>query len=96
MRSEKWITSSVSTADIQTENAKYCSATYQTNNLINPVLFEDAVKQISENAIVIEVSPHSLLTAISKPSLKSQSIYVPLSVKGCSDGMDYLLQALGQ
>lgn len=86
----------MSTADIQTEDAKYCSATYQTNNLLNPVLFEDAVKQIPENAIVIEISPHSLLTAISKPQLKSESIYVPLARKSCPDSIDYLLQALGQ
>lgn len=95
-RSEKWISTSIPKSKWESEEAKYCSALYQTNNLLNTVLFEEATKLIPENSIVIEVSPHSLLQAILKQSLNQEAIYVSLGIRQCLDSIEYILKALGK
>lgn len=96
MRSDKWISTSVSetcTSEKENEEMKYCSATYMTKNVLNPVFFEEATRKIEENAIVIEVSPHSLLRAILKQTCGPELTYVALGSKQCQDSAKYFLQA---
>ncbi|VAW64320.1 Malonyl CoA-acyl carrier protein transacylase [hydrothermal vent metagenome] len=60
-RNHRWI----STSHPKSEwcNATICDEKYFVDNLLNPVLFYDALKHIPENAIVIELGPHSLMRA---------------------------------
>lgn len=60
-RSSKWISSSVPFSEWKTPLALYSSPEYHTNNLLSPVLFEEACKHIPSNAICIEIAPHGLL-----------------------------------
>lgn len=72
---------------------KYCSAEYLTNNLLKPVLFEEASKCIPENAIIIEIAPHGLLQAILKRAHPNTCTNVSLTRK--SDGKSNLNNLLG-
>ncbi|XP_031637736.1 fatty acid synthase-like, partial [Contarinia nasturtii] len=63
-RSDKWISSSVPKSEWDQEKNQLGSAEYYTNNLLKPVLFEEAAKNLPENAITIEIAPHGLLQAI--------------------------------
>ncbi|KAK8762099.1 hypothetical protein V5799_026635 [Amblyomma americanum] len=41
--------------------AKLCSAEYEVNNLLSPVLFREALQRVPADAIVVEIAPHCLL-----------------------------------
>lgn len=34
------------------------------NNLVSPVLFQEGLRHIPENAVVVEIAPHSLLQVL--------------------------------
>ena len=96
-RSSKWISTSVPESEWDTREAKYCSAEYAINNLLNPVLFEEGAKHIPPNAICIEFAPHGLLQAILKRSLPDTCTNIPLTsrMKG-NDNLTFLLSAVGR
>ncbi|KAE8745682.1 hypothetical protein FOCC_FOCC007566, partial [Frankliniella occidentalis] len=75
--------------------AKFCSAEYQTNNLLSPVLFEEALPYIPEQAVLIEVAPHGLLQAILKRALPD-NVHIPLTQRGHADPLRLLLAAIGR
>jgi fatty acid synthase len=79
-----------------THQAKYCSADYHTNNLLCAVLFEEASRHIPKNAIVIEVAPHGLLQAILRRSLSPQCTNIALTQRAHSQGLHFLLSAIGK
>jgi len=95
-RSSRWISSSVPEDRWETEEAMYCSAEYMTNNLTNPVLFEEAFKAIPENAIILEIAPHGLLQAIMRRCCPPGSINLSLTQRGVKDGVLFFLQAIGK
>nr|XP_018896915.1 PREDICTED: fatty acid synthase-like [Bemisia tabaci] len=95
-RSEKWISSSVPKKDWSSDLATYSSPDYHTNNLLSPVLFEDAIKSIPSNAVCIEIAPHGLLQAILKRALPTKVTNVPLTHRSSPDGVKFLLDAIGQ
>jgi fatty acid synthase len=76
--------------------ARYSSAEYHTNNLLNAVLFEEASSHISKNAIVIEVAPHGLLQAILRRSLSPHCINIALAWRAHPQGLHFLLSAIGK
>lgn len=76
--------------------AKYSSPEYHTNNLLNSVLFEDALKHIPNDAIVIEIAPHGLLQAILKGALPETVTNIPLTKKVFGDSVQFLLSAIGR
>lgn len=92
-RSEKWLSTSVP----KTEWAKYhfSSAEYHTNNLLNPVLFEETTCLLPAKAIVVEIAPHGLLQAIVKRSMP-EAIHIPLTQRGNSNNAAFFLSALGK
>ncbi|XP_075983655.1 fatty acid synthase-like [Anticarsia gemmatalis] len=94
-RSPRWISSSVPQNRWHEEAAQYCSAEYQTNNLLSPVLFEETSRLIPSNAVLVEVAPHGLLQAILKRSLSADCRHVPLTKRGHPDNAFLLLQAIG-
>lgn len=74
---------------------KLCSAEYQINNLVSPVLFADALRAVPENAIVIEIAPQAVLQSVLRRTLLSAT-HVPLIGRDHPDPTLLLLQALGR
>lgn len=95
-RSGKWISSSIPEKDWDSDLATYCSPEYLTNNLLSPVLFEDAIKSIPSDAVLIEIAPHGLLQAILKRAMTKKATNVPLTHRSSEDGVKFLLEAIGQ
>ncbi|XP_012234475.2 fatty acid synthase [Linepithema humile] len=95
-RSSKWLSSSVPRNKWSTAAAKLSSAEYHTNNLLNPVLFEETARMIPKNAITIEIAPHGLLQAILRRSLGSEVTNIALTQRGHKDNVDVVLQAIGK
>lgn len=91
------MSSSVPEADWQSPLAKSCSAEYLTNNLVSPVLFEEACKHIPENAIVLEIAPHGLLQAILKRSLSPQNTNISMTLRSKEpNAVNFLLASIGK
>lgn len=95
-RSVKWVSTSVPKSEWNTLKARLCSAEYHTNNLLNPVLFNETASQIPANAVCIEIAPHGLLQAILKRSLPESAINIALTRRGHPDNLELLLGALGK
>jgi fatty acid synthase len=96
LRSAKWISSSIPESKWESDLAKYSSAEYHTNNLLNSVLFEDALKHIPNDAITIEIAPHGLLQAIIKGALPTKVTSIPLTKRVFGNSIRFLLSAIGK
>lgn len=94
-RSSKWLSTSVPINEWDLEANSLSSPEYHTNNLLMPVLFEESSELLPHNAIVVEIAPHGLLQAIVKKSLPN-AIHVPLTQRGHSNNVAFLLSALGK
>ncbi|KAG7203844.1 hypothetical protein KM043_017900 [Ampulex compressa] len=94
-RSAKWVSSSVPQSEWSSSLAKFSSAEYHTNNLLSPVLFEEATALIPSDAITIEIAPHGLLQAILKRSMPPTVKNISLTLRNHKDNTEVLLQALG-
>ncbi|XP_028159018.1 fatty acid synthase-like [Ostrinia furnacalis] len=95
-RSEKWLSTSVPQERWGEPSAKYSSAEYHTNNLLNPVLFEETSRLIPPNAVLVEIAPHGLLQAILKRSLPSTCNNVTLTRRGHPDNNLLVLEGIGK
>ncbi|KAJ4428213.1 hypothetical protein ANN_24228 [Periplaneta americana] len=95
-RSPRWICSSVPEESWDSPLARYCSADYHTNNLLSPVLFEEASKHVPKDAIAIEVAPHGLLQAILRRSLGPNCTNIALTQRAHPQGLHFLLSAIGK
>ncbi|XP_065217068.1 fatty acid synthase-like [Planococcus citri] len=96
LRSKKWICTSAPEHKWDTDQVKYSSAEYHTNNLLSPVLFEEGCRHIPRNAITIEIAPHGLLQAVLKRSLPETVTNIPLTLKNNKNGVEFLLNSLGR
>uniref|UniRef100_T1H832 Ketosynthase family 3 (KS3) domain-containing protein n=1 Tax=Rhodnius prolixus TaxID=13249 RepID=T1H832_RHOPR len=94
-RTKRWISSSIPESSWDSDLAKFSSAEYHTNNLLNSVLFEEASAHIPENAIVIEIAPHGLLQSIVKKSLPNCT-NIPLVNRFEIDTTLHLIKAIGK
>lgn len=93
-RSERWLSTSVPSAQWHEPEAQFSGAQYYVNNLLNAVLFEETVARVPETAIVVEIAPHGLLQAIVRRSLP-RAVHVPLTQRG-SPTAAFFLEALGK
>lgn len=94
-RSEKWISTSVPKEDWDKEGSQLSSAEYHTNNMLCPVLFEEAARNLPEDAITIEIAPHGLLQAIVKKCLPN-AVHIPLTQRGNKENNLFFLSSLGK
>lgn len=94
-RSSKWISTSIPEQRWDTELASYSSAEYLANNLLSPVLFEDVLKHIPPNAVMVEIAPHGLLQAILKRAVPNVNVALARRTKS-EDAVKFLLEAVGQ
>ncbi|KAK3730951.1 hypothetical protein QZH41_008841, partial [Actinostola sp. cb2023] len=94
-RSSRWISTSIPEEKWNSDLAQYSSADYHVNNLVSPVLFQEALEKIPKNAIVIEIAPHCLLQAVLKRSLNSDTTCIPLQTMKQQDNLQFFLANLG-
>ncbi|XP_018397404.1 PREDICTED: fatty acid synthase [Cyphomyrmex costatus] len=95
-RSARWISSSVPEAAWGSPLAQFSSSAYHVNNLLSPVLFQEAIAHIPENAITIEIAPHCLLQAILRRSLPPTVTNIGLHKRDHSDNLAFLLSNVGK
>lgn len=95
-RSARWISSSVPETAWGSPLAQFSSSAYHVNNLLSPVLFQEAIAHIPENAITIEIAPHCLLQAILRRSLPSTVTNISLHKRDHSNNLAFLLSNVGK
>ena len=95
-RSPRWISTSIPEDKWDTELAKYSSADYHVNNLVSPVLFQEALSKVPDDAVVIEIAPHCLLQAILKRSLNPQTVNISLMKRRHPNNLEFFLTGLGK
>lgn len=96
LRSEKWISTSVQEGQREEDVAKYCSAEYFANNLLNSVLFYQTFEHVKKGSVLIELAPHGILQEILNRSSKKNITNVDLASRNHDDGLRYLFSALGK
>lgn len=94
-RSNKWLSSSVPKTRWDLPENQVCSAEYQTNNLLSPVLFEETINMLPQNALTIEIAPHGLLQAILKRSMIN-SAHISLTQRGNKENVNVFFAGLGK
>lgn len=94
-RTEKWISSSVPKNEWDIEKNQFSSPEYHTNNLLKPVLFEEASKNLPEDAVTIEIAPHGLLQAVVKKCMP-KGIHISLTHRGNKENATFFLASLGK
>lgn len=95
LRSKKWLSSTYPEELWTKDETLFSSAEYHTNNLLNPVYFEEVTDILPKNALTIEIAPHGLLQAILKRSVR-EGLHVSLTQRDNKDGMKYFMEALGR
>lgn len=94
-RSERWISTSVPQDQQDLPQNQYSSPEYHTNNLLNPVLFEEGILALPKNAIVIEIAPHALLQPIILKAL-GEGVYISLTKRKSENSEHLLLNSIGR
>ncbi|XP_011142771.1 fatty acid synthase [Harpegnathos saltator] len=95
-RSAKWISSSIPESAWGSPLAQFNSSAYHVNNLLSPVLFQEAIAHIPVNAITIEVAPHCLLQAILRRSLPPTVTNLSLHKRDHPNNLAFLLSNVGK
>uniref|UniRef100_A0A8C3WD43 Fatty acid synthase n=1 Tax=Catagonus wagneri TaxID=51154 RepID=A0A8C3WD43_9CETA len=95
-RSKRFLSTSIPEAQWQGSLASTFSAEYSVNNLVSPVLFQEALWHVPEEAVVVEIAPHALLQAVLKRGLKSGCTIVPLMKKDHRDNLEFFLSNVGR
>uniref|UniRef100_A0A674ETQ4 Fatty acid synthase n=1 Tax=Salmo trutta TaxID=8032 RepID=A0A674ETQ4_SALTR len=95
-RSARWISTSIPQKDWDSPLALYSSAEYHCNNLVSPVLFQEGLTMVPDNAVVVEIAPHALLQAILKRSLKPTCSILPLMRRGHANNLEFFLSHIGK
>ncbi|CAK6981202.1 fatty acid synthase [Scomber scombrus] len=95
-RSSRWVSTSIPQSEWDSPLALYSSADYHVNNLVSPVLFQEALSQVPDNAVVVEIAPHALLQAILKRSLKQTCSILPLMKRGHTNNLEFFLSNIGK
>lgn len=95
-RTDRWISSSIPESEWGSPLAMTSSSAYHVNNLVSPVLFQEALSHVPRNAIVIEIAPHCLLQAILRRSLGLDCTFIGLMKRDEPDNMQYFLSSIGK
>ncbi|XP_039309372.1 fatty acid synthase-like [Solenopsis invicta] len=95
-RSARWISSSIPESAWDSPLAQTSSSAYHVNNLLSPVLFQEAIAYIPENAITIEIAPDCLLQTILRRSLPPTVTCIGLHKRDHSDNLVFLLSNVGK
>lgn len=70
---------------------------YHVNNLLSPVRFAEALRDVPARAVLVEVAPHALLQAVLKRAAPAPlAAHVPLVRRDAPDAATHLLAAVGK
>lgn len=94
-RSSKWISSSVPETKWGLIESQYSTAQYHTENLLNPVLFEETCTHLPKDALTIEIAPYGLLQSILKRTFPDGQ-HFSLTQKNNPDNSIHFLNSLGK
>ncbi|KAK3908916.1 Fatty acid synthase [Frankliniella fusca] len=95
-RSERWLSTSVPEKDWGSPAARLSSAEYHSNSLVNPVLFEEVLQHVPEDALLLEIAPSPILLDVLRRALPEESVVIPLTQRDSADATSHLLAALGK
>nr|CAD7400388.1 unnamed protein product [Timema cristinae] len=95
-RSSRWISTSIAESSWDAPLAKLCSAEYLTNNLLSPVLFEEALELIPNDSVTFEIAPHGILQQALQQSLHKNIINLALTEKNPNDLLESFLSLIGK
>ncbi|KAI4476277.1 hypothetical protein M0804_013731 [Polistes exclamans] len=95
-RSKKWLSTSVPRNEWSSSAAEFSSSEYYANNFMKPVLFEETLDLIPNNAVTIEIAPHGLLQVILEESLQPTVTNIVLNQRDHEDNLTVFLQGLGK
>uniref|UniRef100_A0A8D0GNS8 Fatty acid synthase n=1 Tax=Sphenodon punctatus TaxID=8508 RepID=A0A8D0GNS8_SPHPU len=95
-RSSRWISTSIPESQWPSELAQYSSAEYHVNNLVSPVLFQEGLRHVPDNAVVVEIAPHALLQAILRRALKPTCTILPLMKRDHKSNLEFFLTHVGK
>ncbi|XP_014669584.1 PREDICTED: fatty acid synthase-like [Priapulus caudatus] len=95
-RTAKWISTSIPESRWDSALAQLSSADYHVNNLVSPVLFQEGLTHVPDNAIVIEVASHCLLQAILRRSLNDGTTIIGLQNRREEDNIKFFLASIGK
>ncbi|XP_014671172.1 PREDICTED: fatty acid synthase-like [Priapulus caudatus] len=95
-RTAKWISTSIPESRWDSALAQLSSADYHVNNLVSPVLFQEGLTHVPDNAIVIEVASHCLLQAILRRSLNDGTTIIGLQNRREEDNIRFFLASIGK
>ncbi|XP_038206276.1 fatty acid synthase-like [Zerene cesonia] len=94
-RSARWVSSSLPRDQWGSDIAKLSDAAYHVNNLLSPVRFAEALREVPERAVLVEVAPHALLQAVLRRA-RPGAAHVPLVRRDAASPAAHLLAALGR
>ncbi|KAM9837458.1 fatty acid synthase [Aulostomus maculatus] len=95
-RSSRWVSTSIPQSEWDSPLALYSSADYHVNNLVSPVLFQEGLSLVPDDAVVVEIAPHALLQAILKRSLNNTCTVLPLMKRGHTNNLEFFLSHIGK
>ena len=96
LRSNKWLSTATLDDSVLEGPLKYSSPEYYAFNLTSPVYFYDRIKQIPEEAVVIEISPHGLFSRTIKKTVRNGE-YISLMKKDSNDtNLEMFLNSIGK
>ncbi len=95
LRSKKWLSSTYPKDMWNKDETLFSSPEYHTQNLLNPVYFEEVTDMLPKNALTIEIAPHGLLKAILKRSFR-EGLHISLTQRDNQEGARYFMEALGR
>ncbi|KPJ07407.1 Fatty acid synthase [Papilio machaon] len=94
-RSRRWLSSSLPKDQWDSDIARMSDAAYHVNNLLSPVRFAEALGEVPERALLLEVAPHALLQAVLRRA-RPLAAHVPLLRRDAPDLAAHLLAAAGR
>ncbi|XP_034230761.1 fatty acid synthase-like [Thrips palmi] len=95
-RSQRWLSTSVPEKDWNSPAARLSSAEYHSNSLVNPVLFEEVLRHVPEDALLIEIAPAPILLDVLRRAMPEDAVVLPLTQRDSPDATSNLLAALGK
>ncbi|KAG8183232.1 hypothetical protein JTE90_014407 [Oedothorax gibbosus] len=95
-RTNRWLSTCYPESEWDTPSCKTADADYFVHNLMSNVLFNDALKKIPSDAIVVEIGPHFLLQSILKRVIGKDASYIGLMKRNEPNNIRFLMESLGK
>ena len=73
-----------------------CTADYFVHNACTAIFFNEAIQQVPDDSVVIEISPNSFLLTLLRRVLPSTSTLYALEDKFCEDNLNFFLAFVGR